>query len=165
MKRRLIMGLVLLIVLALGVMAVAEGVAPMRRKVSGPRMLTAEDLSRPVNRLNLTEEQREQLKKLQTEHFTKNQQLREELQALHFELRQLSLEQNPDQNLMKQKINRFNELRKEMYELRTSHQNSCRSLLTEEQLTQLNSYRQNGGNGRRNNTGTGRGRGQGGCRR
>jgi Spy/CpxP family protein refolding chaperone len=161
MKRRFIKIASFLIVLMIGAMTVAEAFGPFGGKASGPRMLTADDLQTPISRLELTDQQREQIKKLQEENYAQHQARREELQKLQFELRQMVLEKDPDQKVMQQKIDRVNELRKEIYEHKNANQKNCQSILTEEQLELLRSEREKaqGKRGRGGNSGQRKGRG------
>ncbi len=161
MKKRFIMFATFLIIMVMGFMTVAEGFGPFGGRASGPRMLTVDDLQTPINRLELTDQQREQLKKLQEKNYTQQQDRREELQKLQLELREMALEKNPDQKAMQKKIDRVNELRKEMYEFRNANRQSCQSILTKEQIEQLNSERENyrGKMGRGGNNGQRKGRG------
>lgn len=154
-KRILVLSTFLVLILA--TVAAADAFGPFfGMGGSGPRMLTKDDFTRPIEQLGLTDEQRAQLKKMQEENYRKNEALWEEMRKLNFELRQLMLEKNPDEALVQKKIDRLNEIRKDLHEARIKNRDECWNILTDEQKEKIKSSWNNRRGGR-----MGRGRGPG----
>ena len=90
-----------------------------------------------VKALDLTDEQLAQLKEIEKTTYEKTRELKNKLQDLLFEIRQLSLTKNPDEAAIKAKTDEAKKLRKQLYELQKDRWKKIKSILTKEQLEKL----------------------------
>lgn len=121
--------MVLLTVVSLLVLGIAQFAS-----AAGPGFMGGEKWN--VN-LDLSEEQRAQLLELQKEHFTERQNLRNQIAEKMFELRQLYLQENPDQDKISELKEQLTDLRTKMIEQAEEHRTELKSILTTEQLEKL----------------------------
>lgn len=101
-----------------------------------------------VETLELTEDQVAKLKELQKEFYEKTKPLRNELQDVLFDLRQLSLAKNPDRAAVETKMDQAAKLRKQISELQEDYRQKVESVLTKEQLKKMKTVRRGGKYGR-----------------
>lgn len=87
--------------------------------------------------LNLTDEQIKKITDIRTQYFDKMLTLRNDLAKLNFELRNLYLQNNPDQKLIDDKISKIKELKDKMLSLKQEEFEKIKGVLTAEQLSKL----------------------------
>ena len=140
MKKKLAVLLVVTMVLVLGVAQVASagwGGGMFGMWGGSPPQLSADNWQSPATFLGLTDEQSEQLKKIQQDTYNSTQDLRTKLQKAMFELRQMGWEKNPDQSKLDAAISEVNNLRSQMYDQAQKNRNQMTSTLTQEQLAKI----------------------------
>lgn len=151
MKRKVLL-LTLTLALVLGIAQIASaagwgggwfGGPP----AGGPPVLSSENWTSPAERLNLSDQQSQQLKDLQKNAYEATKSLRSKLQDAMFELRQLGLEKNPDKAAIEAKIQEINDLRAQMYQIGQQNWQNAQNILTPEQQAQVNNFRGYGRHG------------------
>lgn len=90
--------------------------------------------------LELTDAQKEQIEKFQTEHTKKVLPLRNELGELRAELRTLSTVDKVNMNDINKKIDEIGKVQTELMKERAAHRQQIRSLLTDEQRVKFDSH-------------------------
>jgi protein CpxP len=113
----------------------------------GPPALNSENWSSPASALNLNDDQIKQLQELQQSRYEATRDLRLKLQDAMFELRQMSLEKNPDKAAIDAKVKEVNDLRAQMYQSGQQTWQNAQNILTPEQQAQANSMRGYGRHG------------------
>ncbi len=117
-----------------------------------------EDRPPAITRLDLSEEQYAKIRDINAKFFEKIQALRQQMSKKRFELRQLYLQKDPDQNAIKTDQNQLNDLKDKMLKLRQDKLDEMKKVLTKEQQEQLNQLK-GSGLGRGSRYGNGRGSG------
>ena len=102
------------------------------------------DTIRPfaMNRLDLTEDQRNSLKELQTAHYTTMKPLRAKLSELRARERTLLVQEDVDMKAVNELIDEQTELMNQMKKLRVEHRLSVQDILTDEQMMKLEQGKQ-----------------------
>ncbi len=144
--RKIIVMLAVTLLLAFGIVQVAAA-AGIGWGGGGPRMLGDVDRPNPVEALNLTDQQITQMQEIVKNKYNQTRDLRIKLMDSMHELRLLQLQKNPDQAAIDAKIKEINELRDQLSSINQEFRQQCRSLLTEEQLAQINQFRGKMGHG------------------
>ncbi|MCL6479977.1 MAG: Spy/CpxP family protein refolding chaperone [Peptococcaceae bacterium] len=153
MKRK-VMLLTLTLALVLGIAQIASatgwGMGGGRlggSKAGGPPALSSENWISPVERLNLSNEQAQQLKELHKSNYEATKELRAKLQDAMFELRQMGFEKNPDKAAVDAKIKEISDLRDQMYQIKQQNWQNVQSILTPEQQSLMKNMRGYGRHG------------------
>ena len=94
-----------------------------------------------ADRLDLTEEQQENLKSLQQEQFKNMQPLRNKMNELRARERTLMSEEKIDKDAVGKVIDEQTEITNQMRKLQLDHRLAVREILTEEQLLQMEMQR------------------------
>ena len=92
-------------------------------------------------RLDLSDEQQEQIDALRLEHYKTMKPLRDEMAEIRLEKQQLMTADDPDLNAINQVIDKQTDLNNKIQKLRAEHRVDMRSLLTDEQRMQLDQTR------------------------
>lgn len=95
-----------------------------------------------MNRLDLTEDQRNSLKELQTAHYTTMKPLRAKLSELRARERTLLVQEEVDMKAVNKLIDEQTELMNQMKKLRVEHRLSVKDILTDEQMMKLEQGKQ-----------------------
>jgi Spy/CpxP family protein refolding chaperone len=128
MKRKTIWMGIAGLVLALGITAVhARGHRGGKHHFAGPRF----------EELDLTQEQKDQLKSLRTETQKKMIQLKADMQIAHVELKELLIQKNPNQDTVDKVVSRLSSAQAKMTESRVRQKLAVNKILTEEQFQKL----------------------------
>jgi len=128
MKRRTIWMGIAGLILALGVTAVhARGHRGRQHHFAGPRF----------EELDLTQEQKDQLKSLRTESQKKMIQLKADMQIAHVELKALLIQKNPNQGSVDKVVSKLSSAQAKMTENRVRQKLAVNKILTGEQLQKL----------------------------
>jgi len=121
-------GIVGLILVIAGVTAVqARGHRRGHHHFAGPRF----------EALDLTQEQKDELKSLRSEGQKKMIQLRADAKLAHVELRELMQQKNPNQRAVTKAVEKVNDTRSKITMNRVQQKLSMNKILTEEQLQKL----------------------------
>lgn len=128
--------LVLVVALAMPVLAYDRGWGKGRGMGIGP---TGRQAPCCENLPNLTPEQSAKLKELREQHDKEALPLKNELTAKRAELRNLWLQDNPDEAAIKAKQQEINDLRDKLQDTMTGHRLEAGKILTPEQRAQLQS--------------------------
>ena len=143
------------LVLALAATAVyAKGHRGKHHHIAGPRF----------EALDLTQEQKHQLKSLRTENRKKMIKLKADMQLAHVELRELMSEKAPNQGKVDRTVEKMNAAHAEMTKIRVMAKLSLNKILTDEQrqkLKEMPKRRHRGGRHFRGHRRGGFGRGMG----
>lgn len=91
----------------------------------------------PILSINPTDEQLSKLRELRTECFNKTRDIRNELQKKMFELSNLYLDNNPDQDKINSKKAEIDELRSQLQDISEENRQELSKIFTQEQLDQL----------------------------
>ncbi len=141
MKRKRLLILTAALILVLGIAGGAFAAASNDSTPPG----NADQWKPPVLSVNPTDEQLNKLRELRTECFNETQNIRSELQKKVFELRNLYLDNNPDQEEIASKRAEIDELRSQLQDTREEYRRQMSEIFTQEQLDQLGQMRGCGG--------------------
>ncbi|MGZ5144963.1 MAG: Spy/CpxP family protein refolding chaperone [Burkholderiales bacterium] len=97
-------------------------------------------LDGPLAALNLTEEQREKVAKIQEENRSKNWNTMGQMQSEMFKLRQMYFSEKLDANALSEQQRKVDELRRQMLKSRVEARNEMAAVLTPDQRQQLRSF-------------------------
>ena len=116
------------LILALGVSAVhARGHRGRQHHFAGPRF----------EKLDLTQEQKAQLKTLRSENAKKMVQIKADMEMAHIELRELMDQKDPNQRQVDKAVEKVNAAMSKMTERRVRQKLALNKILTEEQFQKL----------------------------
>ncbi|MCL6479980.1 MAG: periplasmic heavy metal sensor [Peptococcaceae bacterium] len=147
--RRKVLLLTLTLALVLGIAQIASATG---WGMGGPSpALSSGNWTSLVERLNLSDEQAQQLKALHKSNYEATKELRINLQEAMFELEQLGFETDTDETVVEAKITEINDLRDQIYQLEQEYRENMQDILTTEQQ-----YMMMGGHGRHGGRGMGR---------
>jgi|SaaInl8_200m_RNA_FD_contig_21_691924_length_661_multi_14_in_0_out_0_1 Spy/CpxP family protein refolding chaperone len=129
MKRKYMWMGVVTLILALGFAAVhARGHRGKRHHFAGPRF----------EALDLTQDQKDQLRSLRSEGQKQMIKLKADMQLAHLELKDLMQQRSPDQKKVDRVVDKMNAAHAKMTSSRVKQQLAVHKVLTEEQLQKLN---------------------------
>jgi Spy/CpxP family protein refolding chaperone len=94
--------------------------------------------------LDLTGEQSAKIQELQARHFEKMNPLRDQLRAIHQEMRQLRFKRGVDQAQVQGRIDKAGELREQMRQEATAFRTELQGILTDEQQAKWSELRGGG---------------------
>lgn len=109
----------------------------------GPHKMKGDMNFNPVEKLNLTDQQIVKMKELDQKTYDQTRDLRIKLMDSRHELRQLRLQKNPDQAQIDAKIKEIDSLQEQLRGIMQQSKGQFQSLLTKEQLEQMNQFRGN----------------------
>ncbi len=92
--------------------------------------------------LNLTDEQKAQVKKIREDGYKVSKPLHDELRELKARQQTLITANNPDMNTINSNIDKMSVLQNRLAKIRTQHRQEIRSLLTNEQRMQFDRQKQ-----------------------
>jgi Spy/CpxP family protein refolding chaperone len=94
----------------------------------------------PLAFLNLTDDQREKVLKIQEEHRSKNWDLMGKMRAEQFKLRQMAFADKLDASAITDQQKKVDELRRQLLKSRIEARNQMAAVLTKEQQQQLRQF-------------------------
>lgn len=97
-----------------------------------------------AEKLDLTDEQSAKIQELQASHFEKMNPLRDQLRAIHQEMRQLRFQRGVDQAQVQSQIDKAGELREQMRQEAAAFRTELQGILTDEQLAKWSEQRGGG---------------------
>jgi len=104
------------------------------------------------NRLNLSDEQKEQMKDLRIAHFNASKELRDQVEILQLRQKQIMTSENIDEKMIIENMDRLSGIQNKLAKMKVDHNMEVRKLLTEDQLILFLSHSGKGqdfGNGNR----------------
>ncbi|MDQ7790707.1 MAG: periplasmic heavy metal sensor [Clostridia bacterium] len=128
-RKLLLLSLCLVFTLVLAQTAFAWG--------GGSRGFTADNWVNMADLLGLTEDQAQNVRNIQQEAFTAQQDLRSRLHQMNFELRTMRWQPGVDQTQAEAKIQELNELRSQMDEQRQQYREQMLSQFSDQQLAEM----------------------------
>ncbi len=150
MKRKVLILLALSLALVLGITQIASAtgwgmgggrLGDMSMMGGGKAELNSENWTSPAEKLNLTDEQSQQLKDLHKSNYEATKDMRAQLQNAMFELKQLGFDKNPDKAAVDAKIQEINNLRTQLNQVMQQNRESMQNILTPEQQEQMKSMK------------------------
>lgn len=145
--RRKVFALGLVVAVALGVAGFAyaggrgggPGAPGMGWSRPGPR-----GFDRVIEEIGLTDDQLAQLRSIEQEEYSSARELRIKLMDLMFELRQLKLQRNPDEDAVEAKLKEIEGIQSQLRTIADEAREKMQSILTEDQKAKLESMRRPG---------------------
>lgn len=102
----------------------------------------------PVSKLELSDEQYQQVRKLHEDFFVKTEGLRDQIRRKMFEIRNLYLQKNPDLKAIEAIKKELEELKNQLLQLQQEKMEALKEVLTDEQLKQLEEIKGQGFKGK-----------------
>ncbi|MCT4639016.1 MAG: Spy/CpxP family protein refolding chaperone [Bacteroidales bacterium] len=140
MKAKKIITSMFLIFLVTGMVSIANAQEMQKRR--GNRMQKQECVEKGMRHmgiLNLTDQQKEDIKKLRLEHIKDMTPLKNKLNENRAKHRTLMSADKVDMNAINKNIDEFTSIKNKMMKLKAKHKQSVRKLLTEEQRIMFDS--------------------------